>query len=246
MIHACLQTVTKLQQLPHCFGCRCYVAYRTVGSNLVVSADTDNMSQYHKDVCGNGGITAQFLTSTLNGGEQLTSRSCSFIPGERASGDDRGWVDVRAGMDTVEQKKKNTLASARVWTPTIKPVTILIKRVNLYLLKWASWYEDVWGMGISPHILKFGIRLRWVVGQLHVLPTLPKAQESGWAPVSLDSKYVVHDRKLNIKNILSCKISLQRFFEVLLSISYKCHNCAHPNPYLLIIHDNLAVSFDAL
>jgi hypothetical protein len=55
MIYACVQTVTKLQQLPHCFGCPCYLAYRTVGSTLVVSVAwqwvfqfglADNMSQY--------------------------------------------------------------------------------------------------------------------------------------------------------------------------------------------------------
>jgi hypothetical protein len=62
----------------------------------------------------------------------------------------------------------------------------------------------------------------------------------------LEAKYIVHDKKKrNIKNILSCKISLHRFFETLLSISHNYQNirpnCVHPNPYLQIIHDNCLI-----
>jgi hypothetical protein len=51
------------------------------------------------------------LTSALVGGEWLASRSCRFIPGERAPGTHyiRGWMDPRTGMDNVEKRKFLTL-----------------------------------------------------------------------------------------------------------------------------------------
>jgi hypothetical protein len=52
-----------------------------------------------------------FLTSALFGAEWSTSRSCRFTPGER---DPRahwigGWVDPRAGLDNLENRKFLTL-----------------------------------------------------------------------------------------------------------------------------------------
>jgi hypothetical protein len=48
-----------------------------------------------------------FLTSTLAGGEWSASRPYRFTPGERALGTQwiGGWVDPRAGLDDVENRK---------------------------------------------------------------------------------------------------------------------------------------------
>jgi hypothetical protein len=56
---------------------------------------------------GSGGIAPPFLTSTLDGGEWLASRSSHFTPGEKAPGTHRigGWVGPRTGLDDVERRK---------------------------------------------------------------------------------------------------------------------------------------------
>jgi hypothetical protein len=53
-----------------------------------------------------------FLTSALAGGEWPASRPCCFTPGERAPSTHwiGGWVDPRAGLDDVEERKFLTLA----------------------------------------------------------------------------------------------------------------------------------------
>jgi hypothetical protein len=55
--------------------------------------------------------TQVFLTSALVGGECSPSRSCRFIPGERAPGTHwiGGWVDSSVGLDDVEEKKFLTI-----------------------------------------------------------------------------------------------------------------------------------------
>jgi hypothetical protein len=52
-----------------------------------------------------------FLTSALVGGKWSASRPCRFTPGERAPGTHLigGWVDPRAGLDDVENRKFLTL-----------------------------------------------------------------------------------------------------------------------------------------
>jgi hypothetical protein len=52
-----------------------------------------------------------FLTSALVGGEWSASRPGRFIPGERAPGTHwiGGWVDLRIGLDDVENRKFLTL-----------------------------------------------------------------------------------------------------------------------------------------
>jgi hypothetical protein len=52
-----------------------------------------------------------FLTSALVGSEWLDSRHYSFTPGERAPGTHfiGGWVDTRAALDDVEERKFVTL-----------------------------------------------------------------------------------------------------------------------------------------
>jgi hypothetical protein len=52
-----------------------------------------------------------FLTSTLAGGEWSASRPGRFTPGERAPGTHwiGGWVDPRAGLEDVEERKFLTL-----------------------------------------------------------------------------------------------------------------------------------------
>jgi hypothetical protein len=52
-----------------------------------------------------------FLTSALAGGEWSVSRPCRFRPGERAPGTHwiGSWVDPRAGLDDVENRKFLTL-----------------------------------------------------------------------------------------------------------------------------------------
>jgi hypothetical protein len=48
-----------------------------------------------------------FLTLSLVGGEWSTSRPGRFTPGERAPGTHwiGGWVDLRAGLDDLEERK---------------------------------------------------------------------------------------------------------------------------------------------
>jgi hypothetical protein len=47
-----------------------------------------------------------FLTSALAGGQWSASRPGRFTPGERAHGRHWiGWVDPRAGLDDVEERK---------------------------------------------------------------------------------------------------------------------------------------------
>jgi hypothetical protein len=52
-----------------------------------------------------------FLTSAQVGGEWSTSRTGRFTPGERAPSTHwiRGWVDLRAGLDDLEERKFLTL-----------------------------------------------------------------------------------------------------------------------------------------
>jgi hypothetical protein len=54
-----------------------------------------------------GGIAPTFLTSALDGGERSASRSGRFIPGEIAPSTHwiGGWVDPRAGLDSVKKRK---------------------------------------------------------------------------------------------------------------------------------------------
>jgi hypothetical protein len=61
-----------------------------------------------------GGVHVQihvFLTSALVGGEWSASRPGLSTPGERASATNwiGGWVDPRAGLDDVENRKFMTL-----------------------------------------------------------------------------------------------------------------------------------------
>jgi hypothetical protein len=53
------------------------------------------------------GIAAHILNSALYGGEWLASRPCRFTPGEKAQGTHwiKGWVDLKADLDTVEKRK---------------------------------------------------------------------------------------------------------------------------------------------
>jgi hypothetical protein len=48
-----------------------------------------------------------FLTSAIVGGEWSTSCPGRFTPGDRAPGNHwrGGWVDLRAGLDELEQRK---------------------------------------------------------------------------------------------------------------------------------------------
>jgi hypothetical protein len=65
-----------------------------------------------------------FLSSALVGGEWSTSRPGRFTPGERPLCTHwvRVWVDPRAGLDVVEQRKIS-LASAGNRTLAFQPVT---------------------------------------------------------------------------------------------------------------------------
>jgi hypothetical protein len=60
---------------------------------------------------GSGCIDPLFLTSALVGGEWSTSRPGRFTPGERAPGAHwiGGCVDLRAGLDDLENRKFLTL-----------------------------------------------------------------------------------------------------------------------------------------
>jgi hypothetical protein len=55
---------------------------------------------------GGGGIAPPFLTSALDGGEYLASRSGRFTPmGKSPVTHCIGWVPSSAGMDSVEKRK---------------------------------------------------------------------------------------------------------------------------------------------
>jgi hypothetical protein len=60
---------------------------------------------------GSGCIGPLFLTSALVGGEWSTSRPGRFTPRERAPGTHwiGGWVDLRAGLYDLENRKFLTL-----------------------------------------------------------------------------------------------------------------------------------------
>jgi hypothetical protein len=57
-----------------------------------------------------------FLTSALVGDEWSTSRPGRFIPGERAPGTHwiGGWVDLRASLDDLENRKFLTLPGLKL------------------------------------------------------------------------------------------------------------------------------------
>jgi hypothetical protein len=59
-----------------------------------------------------------FLTSTLAGGQWSASRPGRFTPKERAPGTHLigGWVDPRAGLDDVENRKFLTLPGIELRT----------------------------------------------------------------------------------------------------------------------------------
>jgi hypothetical protein len=71
---------------------------------------------------GSGGITPQFLTLTLDGGEWSASRPFRLTPGERASGTHwiEGRVGLRAGLDAVEERKISCPSWNR--TPAVQPI----------------------------------------------------------------------------------------------------------------------------
>jgi hypothetical protein len=66
-----------------------------------------NWALRHDGVLGNGGISTNYLTSALDGGELSASRRGSFTPKERAHGTHwiGGWVGPRAGLDAVVNSK---------------------------------------------------------------------------------------------------------------------------------------------
>jgi hypothetical protein len=59
---------------------------------------------------GNGVIASPFLTLVLYGGEWSATRPCFITPEETALGTHSigGWVDSRAGLDSMEKKKSVT------------------------------------------------------------------------------------------------------------------------------------------
>jgi hypothetical protein len=68
-----------------------------------------------------GGVDVQvhiFLTSVLVGGEWSASRPGRFTPGEIAPGTHwiGGWVDPRAGLDDVKERKFLTLSGLELRT----------------------------------------------------------------------------------------------------------------------------------
>jgi hypothetical protein len=67
------------------------------------------LTKHHamKTYWGSGGIAARILTSALDGGELLASRSDRFTPRERAPGAHwiGGWVGPRAVLDAVAKRK---------------------------------------------------------------------------------------------------------------------------------------------
>jgi hypothetical protein len=67
------------------------------------------------------GKTPPFLTSALDGGEWLASRTSRFTPAERVPGTHwiGGWVGSWSGLDAVEKTK---ICTAGNQTPAFQPV----------------------------------------------------------------------------------------------------------------------------
>jgi hypothetical protein len=74
-----------------------------------------------------------FLTSALVGGEWSASRSGHFIPCERAPGTHwiAGWVDPRAGLDDLENRKFLTLQGLE-----LRPLRHPARSQSLYRLSY--------------------------------------------------------------------------------------------------------------
>jgi hypothetical protein len=70
-----------------------------------------NYALRHEGVWGSGCVDQHFLTSALAGDERSVSRPGRFTPRERAPGTQctGDWVDPRAGLDDVEERKFLTL-----------------------------------------------------------------------------------------------------------------------------------------
>jgi hypothetical protein len=66
-----------------------------------------------------------FLTSTLTGGEWSASRLCSFTPADRAPETHwiGGWMNPRAGLDDVEDRKFLTLLGLKLRPLGRQPVS---------------------------------------------------------------------------------------------------------------------------
>jgi hypothetical protein len=84
-----------------------------------------------KEYGGSGIIASPFLTSTLDGGEWPTSRIGRFTPRERSPY--TLWigssVGPRDGVNTVEKKRKS-LAYARIRTPAVQSVAVRLYRLS--------------------------------------------------------------------------------------------------------------------
>jgi hypothetical protein len=74
-----------------------------------------------------------FLTSALVGGDRSTSRTGRFTPGERAHGTHwiGGWVDLRAGLDDLENRNFLTLPGLE-----LRPLGCSARSWSLYRLRY--------------------------------------------------------------------------------------------------------------
>jgi hypothetical protein len=83
---------------------------------------------------GSGGIAPPFLISALDGGEWL--RPCRFTQGWRTPDTHwiGGWVDPRAGLDTVEREESCTAGNQ---TQAIQPVPIPCELSRLFMYMWS-------------------------------------------------------------------------------------------------------------
>jgi hypothetical protein len=87
----------------------------------------------YEDLRGSGRIAPSFSTSTLDGGEWSTSRSCRFTPGERAPGTHWiRWVGPRSGLNAMEERK--ILHLLGIETRAAEPVAIQteLSRILIY------------------------------------------------------------------------------------------------------------------
>jgi hypothetical protein len=95
-------------------------------------------------MCGSGGVTPPFLTSTQDGSQSSALRSGHFTSRERAPGTHwiRGWVGPRAGLDAVGQRKISPLPGIEFGRPARSPslfcfsnsnyLSIVISEISVY------------------------------------------------------------------------------------------------------------------
>jgi hypothetical protein len=83
-----------------------------------------------------------FLTSAQAGGEWSASRPCRFTPGEGSPCTHwiGGWVNPRAGLDYVENRKFLTLPGLELHLSVVQPVTS--RYTNCAILTPKLWVEE--------------------------------------------------------------------------------------------------------